>query len=344
MSPSLQSCTDRSDRSWHRFPVENSFKIVSGPSGGHLLEEVSSWWPLDVSFRMSSSWWPWTSGRRRLFAFFWFWTFDYSSASASRSNHAGREEEDLHSPRPNNAARFTLDLSGPGWQLRSASPSPVFPATVPGDISDALWDGGYFKNLSHSLYYGINLRAPAVQALAYQSWWLNRTFELSVGGPGLGHSAGEVPTHYLLLDGVDYNATVFFDSEPVGLDVVGQFREWVFDVSGFIQAARRRLGSQQKQGASTKHEVAVLFHPPPAKFLDAWLAPGNAVQEEMYSYLDWWKSMVGREVGIFVRVGIGFLEEGFINFSSMDQTVFIGYAVSWSDFFERFFFGRLRNF
>ena len=70
-----------------------------------------------------------------------------------------------------------------------------------------------------------------------------------------------------VLEGIDYNATIFLGSHQLGASR-GQYMSMTFDVTALL-----------KRGAP--HEIAVLFHPPPKEFLDQWLAPGNAVQGAM---------------------------------------------------------------
>jgi len=171
------------------------------------------------------------------------------------------------------ASKFELDLGGSDWWLRGvswASTESSVRVTVPGDINDALHQAGRF-GLEGDLYYGLNLESRAVHNAAYESWWLNKTVQ--VPSEWL-----EMAVCRIIFQGVDYNATFYFNGEQLGSSV-GMYREAAFDVTSF-----------RPDGGN---EVAVLFEPPPRDLLDQWLAPGNAAQSVMYDYLTWWKSMVG---------------------------------------------------
>ena len=150
------------------------------------------------------------------------------------------------------------------------SPTTV-PARVPGDILAALERADQLGIGNQSMYFSTNLKSASVQAAQNASYWLNCSLS-----PNASFLARQ--KHTLIVDGLDYNATVYVNGHPIGTH------------AGPYQIGRLPVASTTLQ-AST--ELAFLFHMPPQGLIGGWLAPGNAVQGSMWNFLDFWKSMVG---------------------------------------------------
>ena len=177
------------------------------------------------------------------------------------------------------SGRQVLDLSHLQWSAQRAAgagdyPAPVVPATVPGDILAALERSDALGINNQSMYFSTNLKSPSVHAAQNASYWLNATVPMAPGDGFLGRSR-----HTLVVDGLDYNATLFLNGQKLGSHA-GPYKICRLAVpSGLLK--------------SPSNELAILFHMPPEGLIGSWLSPGNGAQGVMWSFLDYWKSMVG---------------------------------------------------
>ena len=156
-------------------------------------------------------------------------------------------------------------------QTLSGEERPVFFARVPGDIIAALERADQLGINNQSIYFSTNLKSAAVQAAQNASYWLNCS--VAAEATFLARTR-----HTLLIDGLDYNASVFLNGHPIGAHAGPYLIGQLPIQSGLLHAS---------------NELSLLFHMPPQKLIGGWLAPGNAVQGVMWEYLDYWKSMVG---------------------------------------------------
>lgn len=148
------------------------------------------------------------------------------------------------------------------------------PAHVPGDVLAALERADLLGIANQSIYHGRNLQKASVQAAQNASYWLNTTFS---GDATLLKSARIV----LVLDGIDYNATVFVNGRKIGAH------------AGPYHVGRIAVASGLLNRGPLSNELALRFEMAPPSLLKAWFGPGNGAQDVMWDKLDWWKSMVG---------------------------------------------------
>eukprot|EP01045_Picozoa_sp_COSAG04_P019368 COSAG04_NODE_1874_length_5336_cov_1.751193_7_plen_389_part_00 len=171
--------------------------------------------------------------------------------------------------------RQAIDLASVEWRAQrigGAGDDAAVPATVPGDILAALERADALGLGNRSIYYGTNLESPAVQAAQNASYWLNASVSADAAFVARGR-------HTLIVDGLDYNATIFLNGRAVGAHV-GPY-------------SMARLPLPPGALAAAKNELALRFELPPHGLIGGWLAPGNGVQGVMWNFLTKWKSMVG---------------------------------------------------
>ena len=156
-------------------------------------------------------------------------------------------------------------------------PHPAVPAKVPGDIIAALERAGALGIGKESVYYSTNLQAASVKAAQNASYWLNTSFTATPAFLGKAR-------HTLIIRGLDYNATVYLNNQPIGSH------------AGPYMAAHLPISASAL--IKTPNKLAVLFHMPPHDLMQQWLGPNEGpcdgcAQNIMWDYLDKWKSMVG---------------------------------------------------
>jgi hypothetical protein len=137
-------------------------------------------------------------------------------------------------------------------------PAPVVVATVPGDILAALERSDKLGIKNQSIYFGTNLKVASVQAAQNASYWLNSTIPASAEFLARGR-------HTLIVDGLDYNATLFVNGKSIGSH------------AGPYKLCQLAIDSRLLAGSN---ELSILFHLPP----HGELAPSATIDSDLYKY------------------------------------------------------------